>query len=199
MLIFTIPIYCYTKDKLHENYTKYLQKHYTEINRPKNDILAWINYSHPNINILDNYIVGYIKIYYSQHEITYELLNIYSKKYLSQKELDKAIKRINDSNMTSAEKDSYINGYKQSYSEVQYVIPFASKKKHYMSCQNIMGYHTIIDTNDTNNEIVSKIREDLDEITKDELSNKVFIDLQLFNNLSKFIDFKQLFDEIDKS
>ena len=62
-----------------------------------------------------------------------------------------------------------------------------------------MGYHTIIDTNDTNNEIVSKIREDLDEITKDELSNKVFIDLQLFNNLSKFIDFKQLFDEIDKS
>ena len=199
MLIFTIPIYCYSEEKMQDKYHKYLQKYYDEIDQPEIEVLKFVNYFHPNVSVWDNYIVGYIKVFYSRHEITYELLNTYSRKFLSQKELDKAIDEVNNSDMTEDEKDLHIRGYQQSYSDVQYIIPFASEKKHYMRCSRVTGIHTIIETEDTNDDIVRKIKEDLEDITKYDLENKVFVDLRLFDTLSRFIDFNKLFDYISKS
>lgn len=198
MLIFSIPIYCYSKEKLQNKYDEYIRKLCEECRKPKTEVLIWISNVYPNRSVFDNYVVGYIKVYYSRHEITYELLNTYSKRFLSQKKLDEAIAKINNSDMTEDEKKFHIRGYQQSYSNVQYVIPFASGKKHYMGRRPVMGYHTIIDTEDSNDDIVRKIKEDFEDIIKYELSNKVFVDLQLFNTLSKHIDFKGLFDEISK-
>lgn len=70
-------------------------------------------------------------------------------------------------------------------------IIFSSNKKNIIENMHINGYHFQIMNNDTNKDIIDKINLYIKIIKKEYLKNR-YLDLEVFNNTIKLINFKEI-------
>lgn len=77
-------------------------------------------------------------------------------------------------------------------------IHFNGGKKHYIHYLNLIGYHFYVDKNKADKEIKEEINKWLFSIEKNILFKSWYLDRSLFDNMIKYINIRNIIDDIKK-
>lgn len=199
-ILFSIPIYAFSEDVLHENYQKCLNGSIQHVNNGDTELQKQIhfNLNHKDQLIHKNYIIGFLEVVYAHGDITFDRYLMTSDKSMyTNKEKRKMLLQLEAKSLSKEECD--LLWYKwHATKKVLYRMKYGTNKKHYMGYEKISGFHIYNLSEKSNSEILLELEEDINSIVNDTrqiYGNTLYFDFSNFNFIKKCIDFNHLFND----
>lgn len=200
-ILFSIPIYALNEEELDKQYkmslNKFLSKAESNL-EPEDEKIMRFQTIHKNQTVYKNYIIGFVDIVKYKGEIRFvKYLTSTTKSIYTQKERDEFLDLLINS-MLDKEDTSYIWAKYHSTEEIPYRMSYGTEKKHYMCEIMVPGLRIFDFQNRDNSDILEDIEEDLKWVlqeVKDFYKDKVYIDMNNFNLLKKYVDFHALLNK----
>ena len=184
--LFEIKLYPYTVDIFEKKVDKKRTDFYDICKaqkRTKEESMRLYSHFYGGMNNLINYSIGYLEILYSLGCISYNVNLMLTERKSPKKDIEQMLIELQkEADLNEEERRQKEYAIKNSYSIEIYKPPLYTGKKHYMQQYEIFGMHTYVG-GCSNLEIVEKIKENIQNIQKDEFFKNIYLIYQHLTHL----------------